>query len=312
MPCTFCIFEGVVPVPGDGLALNDTIRTLRGGVAAATGAAFVVVVLLVLWYAATILLVVFGAVIVALALRGAAAWMARHTGIPARVGVLLMIVGVLATIGTLSWALADDVATQVRELARQLPLALDRLEEALVRHHGGRLGAVALHSLSELDLQRIFSGQVPGILSASLGAVASLAVGVFVCLYVAFDPAGYRNGVLALVSRENRSRAIRILHAVAEALRRWFVGRLVAMLLIGGLTALGLGLIGIPLGITLGLLAGLLNFIPYIGPITSFVPAGLIALLQGPAAVLWVLVLPFTTGSHHHGAGRARPDLRRR
>jgi predicted PurR-regulated permease PerM len=114
---------------------------------------------------------------------------------------------------------------------------------------------------------------------------------VFVCLYVAFDPAGYRNGVLALVSRENRSRAIRILHAVAEALRRWFVGRLVAMLLIGGLTALGLGLIGIPLGITLGLLAGLLNFIPYIGPITSFVPAGLIALLQGPAAVLWVLLL---------------------
>jgi predicted PurR-regulated permease PerM len=95
-------------------------------------------------------------------------------------------------------------------------------------------------------------------------------------------------------------------------LRRWFVGRLVAMLLIGGLTALGLGLIGIPLGITLGLLAGLLNFIPYIGPITSFVPAGLIAVLQGPAAVLWVLLLPFTTGSHHHGAGRARPDLRRR
>jgi predicted PurR-regulated permease PerM len=59
------------------------------------------------------------------------------------------------------------------------------------------------------------------------------------------------------------------------------------MLLIGALTALGLTLIGVPLGITLGLVAGLLNFVPYVGPLLSFVPAGLMALLQGPGVVLW-------------------------
>jgi predicted PurR-regulated permease PerM len=63
------------------------------------------------------------------------------------------------------------------------------------------------------------------------------------------------------------------------------------MVLIGGLTALGLALIGVPLAITLGLVAGALNFVPYVGPLLSFVPAALIALLQGPHVVVWVLVL---------------------
>ena len=56
-------------------------------------------------------------------------------------------------------------------------------------------------------------------------------------------------------------------------------------------TALGLQLLGMPLAITLGLIAGLLGFVPGIGPILATVPAALVALLQSPLQVLYVVVL---------------------
>ena len=94
-----------------------------------------------------------------------------------------------------------------------------------------------------------------------------------------------------MLPRADRGRAQETLSAVGVALRRWVIGRLVAMLMIGALTACGLWLIGVPLALTLGLLAGLLNLIPYIGPLAAFVPDGLMALLQGGVAVVWVLAL---------------------
>jgi predicted PurR-regulated permease PerM len=271
--------------------VSDARAAFRRGVNGAAGAALIVVALILAWYAAGVLLAVFGGVIVALALRGAAMWFSGWTGVAPRAGVLIIVVVLVATVGLLAWTLADDVADQFRELVERVPLALDRLQQVLARHAWGHLILAATRSAGGIDLQALLRGRVPGVLGASLGAAAYVALGLFVAVYVALDPDVYRRGLLAVVPAGGRHRASQILGAVGLALRRWLVGRLVAMLLIGGLTALGLGLIGVPLGITLGLLAGLLNFVPYIGPLISFVPAALIALLQGPAMVLWVLAL---------------------
>jgi len=69
--------------------------------------------------------------------------------------------------------------------------------------------------------------------------------------------------------------------AVVHALRWWLLGRLVAMTAVGLLTALGLWAIGMPMALALGFIAGLLSFVPYIGPIVSAVPAILVALADG-------------------------------
>lgn len=63
------------------------------------------------------------------------------------------------------------------------------------------------------------------------------------------------------------------------------------MAVIGVLTGFALWMIGVPLALMLGLLAGVLNFVPYIGPLLSFVPAALLALMQAPPLVVWVLAL---------------------
>jgi predicted PurR-regulated permease PerM len=74
-------------------------------------------------------------------------------------------------------------------------------------------------------------------------------------------------------------------------LARWLLGKLCLMCFVGLFTAVGLWLLGIPLVLSLALLAAALDFIPNIGPIVSAIPALLLALLSGPASALWVALL---------------------
>jgi predicted PurR-regulated permease PerM len=73
-------------------------------------------------------------------------------------------------------------------------------------------------------------------------------------------------------------------------LRRWLLGRFLLMISNGIITSVGLWIMGIPLALTLGIIAGLLNFIPNLGPIIASIPAILIALLQSPADALKVAI----------------------
>jgi predicted PurR-regulated permease PerM len=72
---------------------------------------------------------------------------------------------------------------------------------------------------------------------------------------------------------------------------QWLRGQLVAMLAVGALTGLGAALIGLPSALALGLLAGLLEFVPIVGPIFAAIPALLLAATLGWSEVLWTLAL---------------------
>jgi predicted PurR-regulated permease PerM len=114
---------------------------------------------------------------------------------------------------------------------------------------------------------------------------------VFVGLYVAADPDVYARGLVRLVPMPRRRRAREVLEALARTLRRWLVGKLLGMAVIAVATWAGLSLAGVPLALVLGLLAGLLNFVPYLGPMLSFVPALPLAIPEGATTVGWVLGL---------------------
>jgi predicted PurR-regulated permease PerM len=78
---------------------------------------------------------------------------------------------------------------------------------------------------------------------------------------------------------------------VGRTLRAWLVGQAVAMASIGVLTTLGLLALGIPLALSLGLIAALLEFIPFVGPVLSAVPAVLVAFAQSPMDAVWTALL---------------------
>ena len=250
-------------------------------------AALVVVTLFVVWRAGEVLLVAFAGVILALSLRGASDWLAARLPLGPRpaVGlVALTVVGVFVGVG---WLLADELANQLDELAQRLPRAVQQVTDRLRQYEWGRFLLDGVPT-PDSGMVATATGALSTTLGTALGLIANVVIVAFVALYVALDPRTYMRGALAVVPHRHRPRAREILHALGVTLRRWLLGRLVAMLLIGGLTALGLWVIGVRLWLTLGLLAGLLNFIPYIGPLVSFVPAALLAALDGPTKALWV------------------------
>ena len=90
-----------------------------------------------------------------------------------------------------------------------------------------------------------------------------------------------------------RDLALEAMKESERALRLWLRGQLIAMLVVGLLTGLGLWALGMPSALTLGLLAGLLEFIPFAGPILAAIPAVLLALAVSPDLAFWVVVVYF-------------------
>ncbi|HEX6104908.1 MAG TPA: AI-2E family transporter [Gemmatimonadales bacterium] len=124
--------------------------------------------------------------------------------------------------------------------------------------------------------------------SSTVSVLAGLVVTLFVAIFVATDPGLYHKGLMHLFPHRARAKAGEVLSATATTLRRWLLMQLIAMVLIGAVTTGALLLLDVKGAIALGLIAGLLEFIPYVGPIVSAIPAIAMALLESPEKALWV------------------------
>jgi len=114
---------------------------------------------------------------------------------------------------------------------------------------------------------------------------------VLIGVFVAADPATYKERVLEFVSQRKRQSVAFLLDEVSKSLRRWLIGQLAAMLLLAVLTWIALLALGVPSSFLLGIQTGLLEFIPYLGSVIAAVPIFLIALPLGTFTVALALVL---------------------
>jgi predicted PurR-regulated permease PerM len=117
-----------------------------------------------------------------------------------------------------------------------------------------------------------------------------LVVGVFVPLYLMAMPEPVVNWALRLFPPNHKPRAREVLSIMRASLLRWLKGRLLSMAMVGVLWTVALYLIDILCALFLGILAGLLEFVPYVGPVISTVPPVVLALAGDSTYVLWVLL----------------------
>lgn len=129
------------------------------------------------------------------------------------------------------------------------------------------------------------------MISSIFGAAAGLIIVLFIAMYIAARPDLYREGLLHLVPHPHRARADEAFRTLAVTLRQWLLARLIAMVAIGLITGLGLAALGVKGAAALGVLAGLLELIPFFGPFVSAVPAIGIALVDSPQKAMAVVVL---------------------
>jgi predicted PurR-regulated permease PerM len=250
-----------------------------------------------LWELARVFLLISAGVLFAVFVGGLATKLAERSPLP-RAAALAVVLGSLAAffigIGLLA---GPRIAEQSGELAERLPQAVERIRRQLPNQHGW-----ADQFLKGVpDPQQVISGAggsgglaggVVGTVSAAGSALTNTLIVVVLGIYMALAPRLYTNGLVRLVPRgRKRKRSGEVLSAIGHALRWWLVGRAASMAVVGALTGIGLFVAGVPLAFTLGVIAALFSFVPYIGPIAAAVPALLVALTAGPAKALYVLVV---------------------
>lgn len=261
-------------------------------VAEFTARALIVVGLLALaaisWRVADIYVLIFGGIILAVVLRSVMALITRFTPVRGRWALLLAILVLILIVGLLGLLIGSRVMTQVGQLTQTLPRAWARLRQSF---EGTSLGRELLQGMQSQTSISSWIGKLRGIATVTFGAFVDAGVIIFTGLYFAADPALYRRGLLHLAPLPAREHVERAMDRMIGALSRWLRGVLLAMLSIGVVWGLGLWVIGIPLALALGILAGVLEFIPYIGPIIAAIPAVLVAFAISPTKAVEVLAL---------------------
>jgi predicted PurR-regulated permease PerM len=241
-----------------------------------------------LWQLRGLLILVFGAVLAAVILTVIAAPIAQRLHLPRTVALTIAVVLAAALFAIAFGLFGREVAAQASLLEHRVPEAWRAIET--------RLDAWGLGEPLAQWTQSIRSG---GGVAANLGGIAmsvgsALADTLLVLVggvYLAAQPDLYRDGLIKLIPERGRALCAEALDDSGRALRLWLRGQLVSMILVGLLTGFGLWLIGVPSALTLGLLAAILEFIPFAGPIIAAVPALVLALAAGPEMAFWVVIL---------------------
>jgi predicted PurR-regulated permease PerM len=246
-----------------------------------------VVLALLAWQLHHVLLLGFAAILLAVILRAAAEGVERITPIPApwslgvaALAILVLLAGFVALLGA-------QVQAEIGELADELPGLLDEA--------GERLGVDDLQDKvvgwAESLMGGGFMQAAADYAAAAFNAATTGLVVIAAAAYLAINPKRYRDGALKLVPPSVRGEIGETADNAGRALRSWLLGQLISMVIVGALTTLGLMLIGVPSPLALGVLAGLLEFIPMVGPIIAAVPAVLLGLSEGGTTALWVVLL---------------------
>ncbi len=254
----------------------------------------VVLGLTLVYFTFDIILLIFAAALLAIFLRGLADILRKW--IPIGEGWLVLVVAVLlvAVVAGAVALLAPSVAEQVRVLRVEIPKSAQNAGQYLSQFGWGRTLIDQLPSaddvIAKLDAASIMT-RVGGFFSSTVGAIGNIFVTILLAIYLASEPRFYSEGFTRFFPIEKRKRVSEVLDTIYHTLRWWLIGKAGSMIFIGVLTWIGLSIIGVPLALTLGLIAGLLSFIPNFGPILSAIPALLLAFIDSPISALYVLGL---------------------
>jgi len=278
------------------------------------------ILLQLLWVGRPVILLTFLGVLFGLALSAGVDWL-EGKRVPRGVGAVLIVLAFLGSLSGIVALSAPSITGQMDELKTQLPQAVVKIQGWIRDRQrgvsqvleqvtpeatppdtaGGQRAEEPRNPPDEpVSTGQNFAEQIGGIgrhvfgfFSSTLAALGGIVLIIFVAIFVAVDARTYHRGLMHLFPHDMRRRASEVLTATGAMLRRWLVTQFIGMLVVGALTTVVLMLLGIKAAIALGIIAGILEFVPIVGPILAAVPAVAMGFLDGPEKVLYV-VLAYT------------------
>lgn len=228
-----------------------------------------------------VLLLLFAACLVAVILHAAADGLCRVLPMGKSFAIAVAGLLIVAVVGLIMAIFGQEVANQLEGLSNTLPAAWERFTAWVGEDRiQSALDSVSPGGSTVASLIRTVVGMTTasftGLILAVLGGV-----------YLAADPGGYRRGALLMLPAKARGRVGDALEATGHALRNWLFGQMFSMACTFVAVAIGMTVLGVPSALALALVAGLLEFIPLVGPFLGAIPALLIAMTVDMETALW-------------------------
>jgi predicted PurR-regulated permease PerM len=275
------------------------------------------IILQLLWVANQIVIVVFLGTLFGIAVAAGVDKLERFR-VNRGLGAAFVVIVFLMILYTLGSFVAPTIAEQGRELKQRLPDAVERAEGWLNKRNPALMSSLlgadssqtppadsaaataadttgAAHTGPSSALRDNLGRKLAGsahylfpFLTSTVEMFAGILLILMMSLYIGADPDTYRNGILHLFPKRKRARLEEVLGAMATMLRKWLVTQLIAMVTIGVVSTVALLALGVKAPFALGIIAGLLEFVPTIGPILSAVPAVAMGFLDSPEKALYV------------------------
>jgi predicted PurR-regulated permease PerM len=237
------------------------------------------------WHLTDVLLLAFGAVLVAVVLHAFADLLSRYAFVPRRWSLTVATLIVFAIFAAVLVSFGAQVRAQLAGLTERLPLAIDSFSREL------GFGEVSHQIPQALGMGPGggFISRLAGIGGSLMGGLADVLLVVIAGLYIAASPRVYRQGLVKLFPPSQHDRVETSLDAAGQALRLWLISQFLAMTCVFVLVTATLWYLGLPSPIALGLIAGLADFIPFVGPVIGAIPAVLIASSIDTPTALWTI-----------------------
>jgi predicted PurR-regulated permease PerM len=254
---------------------------------------------LIIWFilrVADVLLLVFLSILIAVYVSAITDSLEQRFGVRRWVGLTLAVVATLAGVASVAALLAPPVVEQTRALVSGLPQTLTNIQNVLARW------ASQYPVLDQTELANPSSGVVSGLVTDAVGFLSGSVLGyvrgggvlfiegasvLVMALYLARQPALYRDGMISLFAPRYRAIASNVFDDAAATLRAWVVGQLIAMAVLATLTAIGLWILGVPYWLAFGIFTGLVAVVPFFGTLISTLLPALFMVASGD----WIKVL---------------------
>jgi predicted PurR-regulated permease PerM len=247
-----------------------------------------------------VLILVFVAVVIAATLRPMVSALLRR-GLPKALAVLLIYLGILGVLAGLFVLVIPALVNQGEELVRGLPQVYANLVVSLEENPNEAIRTLPqrLPTGDQLasQLQAASSVVLTGALGIGMGVLALLAQMLsifFLSIYLTLDQSRLERFWLSLAPASQRPELLAIWREIEGRLGGYVRGELLLMTSIGVLASLGYLVIGLPYPLVLGALAGMVEFVPMVGPTLGAIPAIVVALSISPQAALLVLIYSIT------------------
>jgi len=232
-----------------------------------------------------ILIIILVVAIISIALEPTVSRLAKQ-GVPRGLSVIVLYIVLLAIISAAVYFIIPPVSAQISQLADNIPYYSSKVSEL-------KFGSATSSITTILDQ---LSSQASNLTGSFLTAIISIfgglvsAITIFALTYYTLvDQSRITKMAIALVPQSGRAKVMTTVGKVSFKLGNWLRGQLTLMFIIGLADGVALWALGVPYALTLGILAGLLEVVPVVGPIMSGAIAVFIALISGFA--LWKILL---------------------